>query len=90
MQNFKDEDGKIIAEEEEIRFMVPNQISEAEGAAVAAAGAAASAAVGASGAIQISLQFILKGSMNQMLSSIKHLQIIVHLCIMNLIVPATT
>lgn len=55
---------------------------------IAAAGAAASSGMGASVIINLILNFVLSASMNQMLGSIKNMQVIVHLCLMmNLLVP---
>ena len=51
------------------------------------AGDVASAAVGAQSVMNIVLQFIMNGSANQMLATIKHLQIICHLGLLFVIVP---
>ena len=49
---------------------------------------AASTTVGATATFNIILNVIMSASMNQMLGSIKNLQVIVHLCLFTLIIPA--
>jgi len=88
LRDFRDKNNKLIAEDQDIRQAIPNQIDPDAAAAVAQAGAAASSAVGASVTINIVLNLIMSASMNQMLSSIKNLQVIVHLCLLGVIVPA--
>lgn len=88
--DFRDNDGGLIANDTTLKYSIPNQISAAEGAAVATAGSAASSGVGAATSIQLVLKFLMRGSLNGMLSSIQSLQIIIHLSLMNVVVPASS
>ena len=63
-------------------------MNEAMAVSAENAGAAASTAVGTSTTINVILNIIMSASMNQMLGSIKTLQVIVHLCLFTLIIPA--
>ena len=51
-------------------------------------GTAASASVGASISFTIVLNLMVSQSLNRMLSSIKNLQVIIHLTLFNVIIPA--
>ena len=50
-------------------------------------GATASAGIGANFSFNFVLNLLMSTSMNQMLSSIKALQVVIHLCLMTVIMP---
>lgn len=90
LDNFRDREGSIIYDNFEIRKKMPRQASPAAVEVAESAGAAASAAVGASTSVNLVLNILLSGSLNQMLSSIKNLQVIVHLTLLTVNRPAIT
>ena len=64
MRNFRDKEGNLIAEDNDIRNALPNQISGEVALVAATAGAAAASSVGASSTINIVLNIIMSTSMN--------------------------
>ena len=82
LENFRDAEGKLIAEDQDIVSSLPNQLDPTTSLMVAQAGTAASSAVGAATSINLVLNFVKGASMSQMISSIKNLQVIVHLVLM--------
>lgn len=73
MRDFRDKDGNLIAEDQDIRNRLPNQIDEAVAITAAAAGAAAASSVGGATTVNIVLNIVMSASMNQMIGSIKNL-----------------
>mmetsp|Transcript_34941 Transcript_34941/g.42830 ORF Transcript_34941/g.42830 Transcript_34941/m.42830 type:complete len:94 (-) Transcript_34941:1640-1921(-) len=71
-----------------MRKPLPTQLDPGTAATIQAVGATASAGVGASFSFNIILNLVASQSLNQMLSSIKNLQVIVHLTLVNVIIPA--
>ena len=57
-------------------------------AAMAAAGSTASAGVGSSFSFNFVLNILMSSSLNSMLSAIKNVQVIVHLTLLSVVVPA--
>lgn len=90
LHDLRDPDGNLIVEDQEIRKNLPNMVSADVAVAVAAAGGVAAGGVGGSFGFNFILNLLMSTSMNQMLGSIKNLQVIVHLVLMNFIVPAVT
>lgn len=90
LHDLRDADGNLIVEDQEIRKNLPNMVSGDVALAVAAVGGAAAGGVGGTFSFNFILNLIMSTSMSQMLSSIKNLQVIVHLVLMNFIVPAVT
>ena len=62
-------------------------MSEDSVKAIEAAGAVASSGVGTSFSFNFIVKFVMKTSMNQMLSAIKNLQVIVHLGLLGIALP---
>lgn len=88
LDNFRDKEGNLIVQELEIRQPLPNQLDGETAAMVALAGGVAAAAVSSSFSLNFLVNILMSGSMNSMLSSIKNLQVIVHLALYGVVVPA--
>ena len=83
LENFKDTEGKVIVEEKELRMQLPNQMDPNFVELVVLAGTVAAITV----ATPMILQLLMKTSMNKLLSSIKNLQVLIHLTLLALQVP---
>ena len=88
LQDFRDPDGNLIAEDKEIVKTLPTMIDPAEASVLEAVGAFASASAGASLTFNFVLNLLMSTSLNSMLSAIKNLQVIVHLTLLSVVVPA--
>ena len=67
---------------------MPTQVDGTTATVISAFGSASAAAVGSSFSLNFLLNMLMSTSMNQMLASMKALQIIIHLSLMNVKVPA--
>ena len=90
LTDFRDPDDNLIVEYQEIRKELPNQVDANIAASMNAAGSTAAAGVGGSFSFNFILNLIMSTSMNQMLSSIKNLQLVVHLILFGFVVPGVT
>ena len=81
---------ELIVDDQEIQRDLPNQLDANFAAAVGAAGDTTAAGIGGSMSFNFIANIVMKTSMNQMLTSIKNLQVIVHLLLFTFIVPAIT
>lgn len=88
MKDFRDPDGKLIVAEHQMRKPIPTQLDPGTAEAIEIVGATAGAGMGASFSFNVVLNLLVSQSLNQMLSSIKNLQVIVHLTLVNVIIPA--
>ena len=88
LKDFRDPNGELIAKDQEIRKSLPTQINPSMAEALQAAGSIASASVGTSLSFNFVLNILMRTSLNSMLSAIKFLQIVVHLTLLSVIVPA--
>ena len=80
----------MVAEDQDVSQALPCQIDGAAAVVTAAAAAAATSAVGGSFSFNLIFSIVMKTSLNTMLSAIKNLQIIVHLCLLSVIVPGNS
>ena len=87
LNDFRDQEGNLIVKENKIVNEIPNQVSPELAATLETAGSAVSSSVGASFSFNFVIQLLMAASIAQMVSSIKFLQIIVHCCLLNVIVP---
>lgn len=87
LNDFRDNEGNLIVKENKIVNEIPNQVDPEMAASLEKAGDAVSSSVGASFSFNFIIQLLMAASIAQMVSSIKFLQIIVHSCLLNVIVP---
>ena len=87
LKDFRDNEGKLIVEEKIIRIPIPNQVSFGLAVTMETAGSFASSGVASSMSFNFVLSILLSTSLSQMLSSIKNLQVIVHLSLLGIVMP---
>ena len=87
-ENFRDKQSNLIVEELKIEKPLPNQVDADSIVALDIFGDIAIGAVGSSFSFTFILNLAMGTSMSQMLGSIKALQIMIHLCLMNVDVPS--
>ena len=91
IKNLYDKDGSLISEDFRMRKELPPQLSDGSLAqSLEVAGNAAAASVAATSVLNIVLSFMMQGILNQMLATIKQLQLILHLALLNMVLPANT
>ena len=73
LSNFRDKEGNLIIDQQEIIKPMPNQIDDDTALAVSVIGSTAAGAVGSSFSFNFILNLVLGTSMSQMLGSIKAL-----------------
>ena len=87
LKDFRDNEGNLIVEEKIIRIPIPNQVSFDLAVTMETAGSFASSGVATSFSFNFVLSILLSTSLSQMLSSIKNLQVIVHLSLLGIVMP---
>ena len=87
----RDREGKLITDFVKIEQALPNQIEEgsAEAQAIEVAGMVVATGIGASTLFVLVVNLVTAASLNKLLSKIKNIQVIVHLPLLALLVPAT-
>ena len=88
LKDFRDPKGKLIVEEMQIERVLPTQIDPEMAEAIGAAASATSASFGSSISFNFILNIIMSSSLNSMLSAIKNVQVVVHLTLLSVVVPA--
>ena len=88
MDNFRDPDGKLIADEFLLRKNLPNQMDADYAVKIEQASQAAGGLIGAGFSFTAIVNLVVGSRMNEMLGSVKNLQLIVHLTLMHVMVPA--
>ena len=88
MRDFRDPEGNLIVDEHNMRKPIPTQLDPGTAQAIEVIGTTAGASVGASFSFNVVLNLIISQGLNQMLSSIKNLQVIVHLTLIHVVIPA--
>ena len=88
LDDFRDANQQLISKNEEIRVTMPNQIDDAEAVTIEGIATTAAASVGFAFSFDFILNLFLKSSMHTILGAIKNLQVIVHLGLLHVVVPA--
>ena len=87
LKDFRDNEGNLIVDEKIIRIPMPNQVSAGLAVTMETTGGIASSGVASSFSFNFVLSILLSSSLAQMLSSIKNLQVIVHLSLLGIAMP---
>ena len=90
MLKFRDEEGKLIAYESEVRVNIPTQIDEETAELYETVAGAIGASSGAALSSKLVLNILIAGSTQQLIGSIKNLQVIVFIGLTNAIVPTSS
>ena len=88
MDNFRDSEDKLIVDEILLRKNLPNQMDKEYAEKIKSASQAAGGLVGAGFSFTAVINLVVGHKMNEMLGSVKNLQLIVHLTLMHVLVPA--
>ena len=88
MNNFRDSEDKLIVDEILLRKNLPNQMDKEYAEKIKSASQAAGGLVGAGFSFTAVINLAVGHKMNEMLGSVKNLQLIVHLTLMHVLVPA--
>ena len=88
LEDFRDGNGDLIIDYKEIRKPIPSQMDEGTAASLALGGAALAGGFGATFSFNLILNLLLGSGLNSLIGSVKALQVIVHLLLLQVIVPA--
>ena len=88
MHDIRDKHGDIIVEDHLIEKSIPTQLDEATATTLQVVGSTVSAATNAQFSFNIVLNVLMNSSLGTLISSIKGLQVITHLSLMPMIIPA--
>lgn len=88
LNELRDKNGLLIAENQLIRKPIPTQLDDSTAATIAVIGDSVGTSLGTQFSLNMVLSILMNVSLNALISSIKSLQIITHLLLIPLIVPA--
>ena len=88
LDDLRDNEGKLIVEHLQLKKALPNQVDSETAENIAVASEVAASGVASTLSFNFVLNLLMNTSMNQMIGSIKILQVVIHLALLVVVIPA--